>query len=189
MGKIKAVWPWGEATRSSCERMMPRRKCFLKEDFFSSLKVLKCSSRGSWRISPDHNRVMSVHPVVSLQDCLFDDFPFFVNGKVVILWIVQCLLDSLIQVLRGDEVLYFLLKENESFVSSSLCSLCSTCIVWMQKQPLPAAAKSPSLFLWWILAVPVPAEWQLQSSCAQLPLLLSGPSEFWNDFPPKKHHF
>lgn len=90
---------------------------------------------------------MSVHPVVSLQDCLFDDFPFFVNGKVVILWIVQCLLDSLIQVLHGDEVLYFLLKENESFVSLSLCSLCSTCIVWMQKQPLPAAVKSPSLFL------------------------------------------
>lgn len=166
---------------------------FFKRRFFSSLKCWNAPPEvvGSLncRISPDHNRVMSVHPVVSLQDCLFDDFPFFVNGKVVILWIVQCLLDSLIQVLHGDEVLYFLLKENESFVSLSLCSLCSTCIAWMQKQPLPAAAKSPSLFLWWILAVPVPAEWQLQSSCAQLPLLLSGPSEFWNDFPPKKHHF
>lgn len=46
---------------------------------------------------------------VSLQYCLFDNPSFFVNGKVVILWIVQSFFYALIQVLQGDEVLCILL--------------------------------------------------------------------------------
>lgn len=56
--------------------------------------------------------------------------------------------------------------------------------IWRQRrleQSLPATAKSPSLFLWWILAVPVPAERRLRPSCAELPPLLSEPSVFWKD--------
>lgn len=46
---------------------------------------------------------------VSLQHCLFNNSSFFVNGKVVILWTVQNLFDTLIQVLQSDEILCILL--------------------------------------------------------------------------------
>lgn len=48
---------------------------------------------------------------VSLQYCLFNNPPFFINGKVVILWIIQSCFYALIQVLQGDEVLGFLLPD------------------------------------------------------------------------------
>lgn len=50
-----------------------------------------------------------VNSAVSLHHRPFHHFPLFVDGKVVILWIVQRLLDSLIQVLQGDEVLSLVL--------------------------------------------------------------------------------
>lgn len=64
---------------------------------------------------PDYNRTV----FVLLQHRLFGNSPFFINGKVVILWIVQSFFNTLIQVLQGDEVLCLLLEEIEGAKSPS----------------------------------------------------------------------
>lgn len=67
----------------------------------------------------DYNRTV----FVLLQHRLFGNSPFFINGKVVILWIVQSFFNTLIQVLQGDEVLCFLLEEIEGAKSQFVRSV------------------------------------------------------------------
>lgn len=52
--------------------------------------------------------------VVSLQDCLFNNPSFLVNGKVIILWVIQSFFYTLVQVLQGDEVLRLFLLRKQS---------------------------------------------------------------------------
>lgn len=52
--------------------------------------------------------------LVSLQDRLFNNPSFLVNCKIIILWIIQSCFYTLVQVLRGDEVLCLFLLQKKS---------------------------------------------------------------------------
>lgn len=65
------------------------------------------------------------HAGLLRQHCALHDPPVLVDGKVVVPWVVQALLDPCLQVLEGDEVFGFLLKQRTRIIPLRIIPPCS----------------------------------------------------------------